>query len=85
MNGILGKKLGMTQIYSDHGHSIPVTVIEISNNIVTKVLTKEKNGYTALQLAAFEKKEKHTNKPMLHHFKKANTTPKYFVKEIRGM
>ena len=85
MNGILGKKLGMTQIYSDHGYSIPVTIIEISKNIVTKVLTKEKNGYTALQLAAFEKKEKHTNKPMLHHFKKANTTPKHFVKEIRGM
>lgn len=85
MKGILGKKIGMTQIYSDHGYSIPVTVIEISKNIVTNVLTKEKNGYEALQLSSFEKKEKHSTKAMISHFKKANTTPKRFTREIRGM
>ncbi len=85
MKGILGKKVGMTQIYSDHGYSIPVTIIQIEKNIVTKVLTKETNGYTALQLATSEKKEKHSSKALINHFKKANTTPKRFVKEIRDM
>ena len=85
MRGILGKKLGMTQIYSDHGHSIPVTVVEISKNIVTRVLTQATNGYDALQLAAFDKKEKHTPRALVHHFQKANTTPKRFVREIRNM
>lgn len=85
MKGILGKKVGMTQIYSDHGYSIPVTIIQIEKNIVTKVLTKEKNGYKALQLATSEKKEKHSSKALINHFKKANTTPKRFVKEIRDM
>ena len=85
MKGILGKKVGMTQIYSDHGYSIPVTIIQIEKNIETKVLTKEKNGYTALQLATSEKKEKHSSKALINHFKKANTTPKRFVKEIRDM
>lgn len=85
MKGILGRKVGMTQIYSDHGYLIPVTIIQIEKNVVTKVLTKEKNGYNALQLSMSEKKEKHTSKAMINHFKKANTTPKRFVKEIRDM
>ena len=85
MKGILGRKVGMTQIYSDHGYSIPVTIIQIESNVVTKVLTKEKNGYNALQLSTGEKKEKHSSKAMINHFKKANTTPKRFVKEIRDM
>lgn len=85
MKGILGKKVGMTQIYSDHGYSIPVTIIQVEKNIVTKVLTQEKNGYKALQLATSEKKEKHSSKALINHFKKANTTPKRFVKEIRDM
>lgn len=85
MKGIIGKKVGMTQIYSDHGYSIPVTVIEIEQNIVTKVLTKEKNGYNALQIATGNKKEKNTSKALINHFKKANTTPKRIVKEIRDM
>ncbi|MBD5423004.1 MAG: 50S ribosomal protein L3 [Mycoplasma sp.] len=85
MKGILGKKIGMTQIYSDHGYSIPVTIIQIEKNIVTKVLTKEKDGYIALQIATGDKKEKHTSKAMINHFKKANSNPKRFIKEIRGM
>ncbi|MDK2819312.1 MAG: 50S ribosomal protein L3, partial [Mycoplasmataceae bacterium] len=85
MKGILGKKIGMTQIYSDHGQSIPVTVIEVSQNIVTRVLTTESDGYNAIQISSIEKKESRSNKPMIGHFKKANTTPKRFVKEIRDM
>ena len=85
MKGILGRKIGMTQIYSDHGYSIPVTIVSIEKNIVTKVLTKDKNGYDAIQLSVGERKEKHSSRAMINHFKKANTTPKRFVKEIRGM
>lgn len=85
MKGILGKKIGMTQIYSNQGQSIPVTVIEISKNIVTRILTVETDGYDAIQLSSIEKKESRSNKPMIGHFKKANTTPKRFVKEIREM
>lgn len=85
MKGILGKKIGMTQIYSNSGQSIPVTVIEISKNIVTRILTIESDGYNAIQLSSIEKKESRSNKPMIGHFKKANTTPKRFVKEIREM
>lgn len=85
MKGILGKKTGMTQIYSDHGKSIPVTMIEIDKVIVSKVLTKEKDGYDALQLSTFDKKKSKINKPETGHFKKANTAPKRFVKEIRDM
>ena len=85
MKGILGQKVGMTQIYSAQGYSIPVTIIAVSPNIVTQVLSPEKNGYTALQLAAFEKKAKQTTKPLQKHFDKAQTAPKRFVKEIRNM
>ncbi|PAF55406.1 50S ribosomal protein L3 [Mycoplasmopsis agassizii] len=85
MKGILGRKVGMTQIFSDHGASIPVTVIEVTPNVVTKVLTQESNGYKAVQLSAFDKKESRQNRPEQGHFKKANTTPKRFVKEIRNM
>lgn len=85
MKGILGKKIGMTQIYSNHGKSIPVTIIEIDKVIVSKVLTKETDGYDAVQLSTFDKKKSRINKPETGHFKKANTTPKRFVKEIRDM
>ncbi|NQZ29038.1 MAG: 50S ribosomal protein L3 [Mycoplasmatales bacterium] len=85
MKGILGRKVGMTQLYSDHGKLIPVTVIEVKPNVVSKVLTEEHDGYTALQLGLEDKKASRQNKPETGHFKKANTTPKRFVKEIRGM
>ncbi|OYD27144.1 large subunit ribosomal protein L3 [Mycoplasma testudineum] len=85
MKGILGRKVGMTQIFSDHGNVIPVTVIEVQPNVITKVLTNDKHGYEAVQLAAFDKREKLANKPELGNFKKANTASKRFVKEIRGM
>ncbi|SYV96906.1 50S ribosomal protein L3 [Mycoplasmopsis edwardii] len=85
MKGILGRKVGMTQIYSETGARIPVTVIEVQPNVVSKVLTNDKNGYVATQLASFDKKENRSNNPEKGHFKKANTTPKRYVKEVRDM
>ncbi|UUM19956.1 50S ribosomal protein L3 [Mycoplasma sp. 1578d] len=85
MKGILGRKVGMTQIYTDQGYSIPVTVIEVQPNVVSKVLTQEKDGYVATQLATVDKKPSRVNKPDTGQFKKANTTPKRYVKEVRNM
>lgn len=85
MKGILGRKIGMSQVFSETGRSIPVTVVEVEPNVVTAVLTKEKHGYTALQLGIVDEKKQVQKKPEMGHFKKANTSPKKFVKEIRGM
>ena len=85
MKGILGRKIGMTGVFTTDGKLIPVTVIEIQPNVVSQVKTKATDGYDAIQLAAFDKTEKHSNKPEMGHVKKANTTPKRFVKEIRGV
>ena len=85
MKGILGRKIGMTQVFASDGKLVPVTVIEVEPNIVSQIKTKENDGYDAIQLAAVEKKEKHSNKPEMGHLKKANTTPKRFLKELRGV
>ena len=85
MKGILGRKIGMTQVFSKDGKLVPVTVIEVEPNVVTQVKTVEKDGYNAIQLGAFDKKEKTSNKPEMGHAKKANTMPKRFLKEIRGI
>lgn len=85
MKGILGRKAGMTSVFTDHGKNIPVSVIEVQPNIVTNVLTEDKHGYKAIQLAAFDRRDKTSTKPELGHFKKANSTAKRFVKEIRNM
>lgn len=85
MKGLLGKKAGMTQIFTKSGKTIPVTVISVEPNIITKIHTKEKDGYTSVQLSSFDKKEVRANRPELGHFKKAKSTPKYFVKEIKNM
>jgi len=83
--GILGRKIGMTGVFTTDGKLIPVTVIEVDKNVVTQIKTKEKDGYDAIQVAFMDKKEKRSNKPEMGHFKKANTTPKRFLKEIRGV
>ena len=83
--GILGRKLGMTQVFSKDGVLIPVTVIEVEPNVVTQVKTTETDGYEAIQLGFDSKREKLSNKAELGHVKKANTTPKRFLKEIRGV
>lgn len=83
MKGILGRKLGMTQVFSKDGKLIPVTVVEVTPNTVMQVKTVESDGYNAIQVGFAEKKEKNANKPEMGRAKKANTTPKRFLKEIR--
>ena len=82
MKGILGKKLGMTQVFTEDGALIPVTVVEVKPNTVLQVKTKETDGYDALQLGYEEKKEARATKPEIGHAKKAGTSPKEFVREI---
>lgn len=76
MNGIIGKKIGMTSFYDGDGKNIPCTVIEASPNVVTQVKSKETDGYNALQVGYGDKRPKNSTKAMLGHFKKAGTTPK---------
>ena len=83
MAGILGKKVGMTSVFTADGKNVPCTVIQAGPCVVTQVRTKEKDGYEAYPLAFDDKKEKHTTKPMLGHFAKANTTPKRYVAEFK--
>lgn len=85
MKGILGRKIGMTQVFSKDGKLVPVTVIEVEPNVVTQVKTIENDGYNAIQLATVSVKEKHSNKASMGHTKKANTAPKRFLKEIKGV
>ena len=84
MQGIIGKKIGMTSIYSVEGKNIPCTVVEAGPCVVTQVRTKETDGYEAVQLAFEDKKEKHTTKAMKGHFAKAATTPKKKVAEFKN-
>ena len=85
MKGILGRKIGMTQVFATSGKLVPVTVVEVEPNVVSQIKTKANDGYDAIQLAAVEKKATRSNKPETGHLKKANTTPKRFLKEIRGV
>ncbi len=83
MSGLIGKKIGMTNIYDNVGNNVPVTVIEIEPNVITQIKTEESDGYNAVQLAAYDKKEKNTTKALVGHFKKAGTGPKRIVSEFR--
>ncbi len=82
MSGIIGKKIGMTSVYDEAGKNIPCTVIEAGPCVVTQVRTVDHDGYSAIQLAYDEQKDKHTNKPLKGHFAKANTTPKKVMVEF---
>jgi len=82
MAGLIGKKIGMTSIFSAEGKNVPCTVIEAGPCVVTQVKTVEKDGYYALQLGFMDKKEKSSNKPQVGHFKKAGTSPKQKVAEF---
>jgi large subunit ribosomal protein L3 len=82
MSGLIGKKIGMTSIYDANGKNVPCTVIEAGPCVVTQVMTKEKNGYEAIQLGFDEKKENRTNKADKGHFAKAGTTPKKILYEF---
>ena len=82
--GILGKKIGMTQIFTETGSLIPVTVIEVTPNVVLQKKTVETDGYNAVQLGYADKKAKQANKAETGHAAKASTAPKRFIKEIAG-
>ncbi|QBO36031.1 50S ribosomal protein L3 [Periweissella cryptocerci] len=82
--GILGRKVGMTQVFTETGELIPVTVVEATPNVVLQVKTLENDGYEAIQLGYQDKREVLSNKPEQGHVAKANTTPKRFIREIRG-
>lgn len=84
MNGLIGRKIGMTSIFDEKGRSIGVTVIEAVPNVVTQVKAKETDGYDALQLALGEAKEKNTSNALIGHFKNASTSPKRKVVEFRS-
>ena len=83
MPGLLGKKIGMTSVFSAEGKNVPCTVIEAGPCVVTQVKTVEKDGYAAVQLGFQDKKEKHTTKPLMGHFKKAGVTPKKHLAEFK--
>ena len=83
MKGILGRKVGMTQVFTTEGKLIPVTVVSVEPNTVMQVKTIETDGYNAIQLCVVDKKEKNASRASVGHAKKANTTPKRFLKEIR--
>ena len=83
MSGIIGRKVGMTSIFSADGRNVACTLIEAGPCVVTQVKNVETDGYNAVQLAYGERKEKNTSKPLIGHFKKAGTTPKQKVVEFR--
>ena len=81
--GLLGRKVGMTRIYDDHGRITPVTVIEVGGNVPLEIKTEEKHGYSAVQVGYHDQKEQRVNKPELGHFKKHGATAKKLVREFR--
>ena len=84
MRGLIGKKIGMTQVFNSEGQSVPVTVIEAGPCVVTQLKTQDRDGYEATQLGFGEAREKNTPSALKGHFKKANTTPKSKVVEFDG-
>lgn len=82
--GILGRKIGMTQLFSENGELVPVTVVQAEANVVLQKKTLENDGYEALQIGFADKKESRTNKAEKGHAEKAGTAPKRYVREIRG-
>ena len=83
--GILGKKVGMTQVFTENGELVPVTVVEVGTNVVLQVKTVESDGYNAIQLGFDDQRKVNVTKPAQGHADKANTNPKRFVREIRDV
>ncbi|MGL4333200.1 MAG: 50S ribosomal protein L3 [Phocaeicola sp.] len=83
MPGLLGKKIGMTSVFSADGKNVPCTVIEVGPCVVTQIKTVEKDGYEAVQVGFQTKKEKHTNKPQMGHFQKAGVEPQRHLAEFK--
>ncbi len=84
MPGLLGKKIGMTSVFSADGKNVPCTVIEVGPCVVTQVKTIENDGYKAVQVGFQEKKEKHTTKPAAGHFQKAGVAPQRHLAEFKN-
>jgi large subunit ribosomal protein L3 len=84
MPGLLGKKIGMTSVFSADGKNVPCTVIEAGPCVVTQIKTVAKDGYAAVQVGFEEMKEKHATQPLMGHFKKAGVTPKRHLVEFKG-
>lgn len=84
MQGLIGKKIGMTSLFDEDGKNVACTVLQAGPCVVTQIKTKEKDGYSAVQLGFEDKKEKHATKAEIGHFKKVNTTPKKKVAEFTG-
>ncbi len=84
MPGLLGKKIGMTSVFSADGKNVPCTVIELGPCVVTQIKTADNDGYDALQLGFQQKKDKHTTAPMAGHFKKAGVAPQRHLAEFKG-
>ncbi len=84
MPGLIGKKIGMTSVFDKDGNNVACTVIEAGPCVITQIKTDETDGYSAIQLAFEDKKEKHTTKAMAGHFKKSGTTPKRKLVELKG-
>jgi len=84
MSGIIGKKIGMTNVFNEQGLNIPCTLIEAGPCVVTQIKTEETDGYNSVQLGWGEKKDKHTTKALKGHFGKSKTTPKKLVTEFRN-
>ncbi|MDQ1143277.1 large subunit ribosomal protein L3 [Bacillus sp. SORGH_AS 510] len=82
--GILGRKIGMTQVFAENGNLIPVTVVEVAPNVVLQKKSVDTDGYTAVQVGFEDKREKLANKPEKGHVAKASTAPKRFIREFRG-
>ncbi|GHP14652.1 50S ribosomal protein L3 [Lentilactobacillus fungorum] len=83
--GILGKKVGMTQVFTENGELVPVTVVEVTPNVIMQIKTVENDGYEAVQLGYADKRAVLSNKPEQGHANKAKTTPKRFIKEIKDV
>ena len=84
MPGLLGKKIGMTSVFSADGKNVPCTVIEVGPCVVTQIKSVEKDGYAAVQVGFQDAKEKNTSAPLMGHFKKAGVTPKRHLAEFKG-
>jgi large subunit ribosomal protein L3 len=83
MGALIGKKVGMTNVFDDLGNNRAVTVVEVQPNVITQIKTEENDGYNAVQLSSVDKKEKNTSKALKGHFDKAGTSPKRYMREVR--
>lgn len=83
MRGLIGKKIGMTSVFDEIGRSIPVTVVEVPTAVITQIKTEENDGYSAVQVSSFDKKDKNISKPVKGHLAKAGASGKAYIKEFR--